>query len=267
MYLAEIFAENFRAFGSNKADEHLQLSLGDGLNVLVGENDSGKSTIVDAVRLLLSARWQDAFRLSDDDFNVRRGERASTLTVRGTFKGLTDAERSRFLEWLSVDDGEHTLVITLTATRRENGGRARRIFVTTRTGRKGEGPPFEGEVRDFLQPTYLRPLRDAEAELSGGRGSRLSQILEAHPDFREHAKDDSKTNTPPTTLVGIMRKAESDIEHNQLVKDTADRISIEYLKPLSIGESPLSGSINIGRDAELRHILEKLELWLKPDWA
>lgn len=265
VYLAELYVENFRAFGDEEHQGHLALLLGAGLNVLVGENDSGKSSIIDAVRLLLSARTQDALRLREDDFHVRGTRRAASLTVRGTFRGLSDGEKSRFLEWLTLDAGEPTLVVTLQASRREIGGRARRIFVTTRTGRKADGPPFDGEVRDFLQATYLRPLRDAEAELSGGRGSRLSQILEAHPDFKEHATDDSQKGASPQTLVGIMRKAERDVQESSLVKETAARLSDDYLKPLSLGEKPLTGTMGIARNIELRHVLEKLELWLAPD--
>lgn len=265
MYLAELFIENFRAFGAENRQEHLRLNLDAGLNVLVGENDSGKSSIIDAVRLLLAARAQDSFRLTEDDFHVRGGTREASLTVRGTFRGLTEAEKSRFLEWLTVEESEPTLVITLQATRRDLPGRARRIFVTTRAGRKQDGPALDGEVREFLQATYLRPLRDAEAELSGGRGSRLAQILEAHPQFKDHAVDDSGKPEPPKTLLGIMRQAERDVQNSSLVKETATTLSDDYLVPLSLGPKPLTGAMGIARNIELRHILEKLELWLAPD--
>lgn len=265
MYLAELFIENFRAFGSENRQEQLLLNLDAGLNVLVGENDAGKSSIIDAVRLLLAARAQDSFRLTDDDFHVHGGTREALLTVRGTFRGLTAAEQSRFLEWLTVDGSEPILVITLQATRRDLPGRARRIFVTTRAGRRQDGPALEGEVREFLQATYLRPLRDAEAELSGGRGSRLAQILEAHPQFKDHAVDDSGKVDPPKTLLGIMRQAERDVQNSSLVKETATTLSDDYLVPLSLGPKPLAGAMGIARSIELRHILEKLELWLAPD--
>ena len=50
MYLSEILIENFRIFGTEQEGKHLALSLRPGLNVLAGENDSGKSTVVDAIR-------------------------------------------------------------------------------------------------------------------------------------------------------------------------------------------------------------------------
>jgi putative ATP-dependent endonuclease of OLD family len=268
MYLAEIFIENFRGFGSEAEKRHLCLPLSAGLNVLVGENDSGKSTIVDALRLVLSTRTQDAQRITDDDFHVRGQERASTLTIRCTFRDLSDREVSRFLEWLTLEEKTQCLIVTLQASLREPvPSRARRVSVTTRAGRKADGPPLEGDVRDFLQATYLRPLRDAEVELSGGRGSRLSQILEAHPDFEKHTVDDAKEDpkTEPTTLVGIMRKAERDVKGSKIVKGTADALNADYLGHLSLGETALTGEMGITRGIELRQILEKLDLWLAPE--
>lgn len=267
MYLSDLFIENFRGFGAEKDGLHLSLTLSRGLNVLVGENDSGKSTIVDALRLVLSTRAQEGQRLSDDDFHVKGPDRASTLTIRCTFRDLSDGEVSRFLEWLTLDAERPSLVVTFQASRRDAvASRIRRVSTTTRAGRVSDGPQLEGEIREFLQATYLRPLRDAEAELSGGRNSRLAQILDAHPEFKKHSLDDS-ADPSPKTIVGIMRKAERDVQESTLVKSTADALNKDYLGHLSLGDKPLAGDMGIARSIELRHILEKLELWLAPESA
>jgi putative ATP-dependent endonuclease of OLD family len=70
MHLSEIFIENFRGIGAQKDGRHLSLSLCPGLNVLVGENDSGKSTIIDAIRLVLTTRTQEGQRLTEDVCHV-----------------------------------------------------------------------------------------------------------------------------------------------------------------------------------------------------
>jgi putative ATP-dependent endonuclease of OLD family len=44
----------------------------------------------------------------------------------------------------------------------------------------------------MLEAVYLRPLRNAELELSSGKNSRLSQILLSHPLFK---KDDTNKHT------------------------------------------------------------------------
>ena len=39
---------------------------------------------------------------------------------------------------------------------------------------------MEGKARELLKAIYLKPLREAEREMSSGRSSRISQIL-SHP--------------------------------------------------------------------------------------
>ena len=51
MFLAELRIENFRIFG--EGEQALVLALRPGLTALVGENDSGKTAVVDALRLVL----------------------------------------------------------------------------------------------------------------------------------------------------------------------------------------------------------------------
>jgi predicted ATP-dependent endonuclease of OLD family len=55
MHLAQLTIENFRIFGSRTEGQHLDLRINRGLTVLVGENDSGKTAILDALRLVLCA--------------------------------------------------------------------------------------------------------------------------------------------------------------------------------------------------------------------
>jgi putative ATP-dependent endonuclease of OLD family len=64
MFLAEVYAENFRIFGSEEDGHHLHLVLSPGLNVIVGENDSGKSAMIDAIRYVLVRQASLAVLLS-----------------------------------------------------------------------------------------------------------------------------------------------------------------------------------------------------------
>lgn len=271
MYLSELLIENFRIFGAEERGQHLHLKLRPGLNVLVGENDSGKSAIVDAIRHVLWTTSMEYHWLTEDDFHVSGSQRATNLTIRCTFRDLSRRESARFLEWLSVDEGKPCLYITLRAKRMDENAastsRRRNIAITVRAGKKGEGRALEGEIRLFLRTTYLRPLRDAEAELSAGRGSRLSQILQAHPGFSVQGASDYDENEPsssPSTLVGIMRQAEHLIQENPIIQGTKRNLNEQYLQSFSIGRDVLQGEIGVARRAELRHILEKLDLWLSP---
>lgn len=44
---------------------------------------------------------------------------------------------------------------------------------------------LEGKARELLKAVYLKPLRDAEREMSSGKNSRISQILMSHPVFND----------------------------------------------------------------------------------
>ncbi|MEO9963101.1 MAG: AAA family ATPase, partial [Nisaea sp.] len=183
MYLASIRIENFRQFGENEGA--VEIAFSPGFNLLVGENDAGKTTVIDALRHLLWTTSQDYHRLTIDDFHVSGAGRAETLSVSATLQGLTLTEQAAFLEYLTTKPGQAPyLSVSLSANRLNREAATKgRIAVSFRAGASGAGRPIEGSLREFLRTTYLRPLRDAEAELTAGRGSRLSQILASHPEF------------------------------------------------------------------------------------
>ena len=72
MYLSLLQIKNFRCFDGN---EH-SITFKKGLNVLVGENDSGKSAIMDAIKLVLGTTdFKYTFsKTSSTRFNQRRND-------------------------------------------------------------------------------------------------------------------------------------------------------------------------------------------------
>ena len=65
-------------------------------------------------------------------------------------------------------------------------------------------------------------------------------------------------------MIDIMRYAEYLIRENRFIRDAEEELNEQYLKDFSIGNDVLEGEIGVAKQAELRHILEKLELWLHP---
>uniref|UniRef100_E6QHA7 SMC (Structural maintenance of chromosomes) family protein n=1 Tax=mine drainage metagenome TaxID=410659 RepID=E6QHA7_9ZZZZ len=266
MYLQEIFAENFRIFGIGEGA--LDLPLRPGLNVLIGENDAGKSAVVDAIRLCLGTTARDQPRVTLDDFHIGDKSRSTSLVLRCKFAFDDDAEIGLFLEYLTAESLRPVLYVRLEATRAEDEAKSLRrngISVEITTGPDGSGPRMDAVVRQKLATTFLKALRDAASELSSGRGSRLSQILSSHKNFQGQEVDDFDSADPtqmPTTLVGIMRRAEASIEGNAVVTDTQRTLNDEYLKHFTIANAALEGHVGMAK-AELRHILEKLDLWIE----
>ena len=271
MHISKVTIENFRIFGAEAAKEHLELSLNAGLNVLAGENDAGKTAIIEALRLALGTTSQDFVRIIEDDFHVGNGGRAKEFTISCRFDGLSTREAARFLEWLTLEKPNPILDVTFTAKQCErktrSGGTTPVVEVTCRSGPNGDGKTIEGELRAFLRATYLKPLRDAEAEMTAGRGSRLSQLLLAHPTFKDQSTDSfaADPNASNHTIVGIMRQAESLVRTNPAVEKAKNDLNTRYLSDFSVGPSALRGEIGIARGTDLKAILEKLELWLLSD--
>ena len=197
MQLAELKLWNFRKYGnpahSNKIyldQPHLTVEFKKGLNVLVGENDSGKTAIIDSIKYILGTRSLDYFRLEQKDFYQEspKDQRAAELRIECLFNDFSDAEAGSFLEWIAINDkGEYELRIWLTAYCKDNS-----VITNIRAGHDDEGVFLDGEAKENLQITYLKPLRDALAELTPGYKSRLARILEAHEVFKDEKDGDGK---------------------------------------------------------------------------
>ena len=187
MYLHQLRLWNFRKYatsdflpiGQNNAG--LGIEFKPRLNILIGENNSGKTAIVDAIRYVLGTQSYDYQRLEDRDFFNVGNNRVNHLQIECIFKGLKDREAAGLLEWLGLDESnEYFLKVTLTASRRDN-----RIISDIKAGPDDEGVMMDAAARDLLRVTYLKPLRDADAELSPGARSRLTQILRSDAVFRK----------------------------------------------------------------------------------
>ncbi|WP_041525004.1 ATP-dependent nuclease [Gilvimarinus agarilyticus] len=273
MYLAELTITNFRSFGP----DGITVKLREGLTALVGENDSGKSAVIDALRFLLGTTDQEWLRFSDDDFHKAPAgvSESSDITISGTFKKLAIGDKSGFAEYLTYglrQGDEPVLHLTLTAKRM--GTRAGRPYIATslRSGKNGEGPNLDHNCRLLLAATYLRPLRDAERELSSGRNSRLSMVLNslggvevgdlfdaASADLSSFGADDIKK----LGLLGLGDFFNKLIESHSHIKKGKLKVN-SHLEGLQLHGDSLTSSISVsqnGSDSQrLRQLLEKLTL-------
>ncbi|MBZ7205116.1 ATP-dependent nuclease [Klebsiella variicola] len=276
MYISEIRIENFRLFGS--AEKAFVLPLNPGLTALVGENDAGKTAVIDALRLVLGTRDQEMLRIDHDDFHQASptSERAEQAVIKITFRGLTSSDRGAFSEFLTFekcgDAIETVLIITWIAKRNLKEGSSRRVLPPEwRTGAMADGPLLDLGARSLLTTTYLRPLRDAERAMSAGRGSRLSQILQHTKEIRDTGIAFDKLVDPPvdpTTLsvLGLGDYASYLFSESEGIKKARKRLNDDYLAPLSFANDKLLAQIGVAGTQEdsirLRQLLEKLELTL-----
>ncbi len=273
MYLSHLIARNFRQFG--EGDAALEIEFNSGVNALVGRNDSGKSTVIDAIRYALLTRDQEFIRIQPEDFHLSKtGMPADDIYICCRLSGLSDDEKGAFAEYLSYAGDDVSLFVNWTVKRLdESPGTRRWIDVSVRSGIDGAGPHLETSVRELLSSTYLRPLRDAEHEMSPGRGSRLSQILANVPEIRQG--DAFNEASPPVdraavsrlSILGLSDHLRYNLKKHVGVGRAENAINEQYLSSLSLSGDNLKGKIDItegGTDkARLRQILERLELGLQ----
>ncbi|MDV3805232.1 ATP-dependent endonuclease [Elizabethkingia anophelis] len=261
MYLSNIKLWNFRKFGAtgeiDLAKPHLNLNLTKGLNVIIGENDSGKTAIIDAVKLALKTHSYDYIRVDDKDFYTN----ANRFRIELTFDSLTPDEAKNFTEWLGWNGtGENAkpfLKLNYDVKRQ-----ADKILPTdVKAGVDEGGYLLTAEAKEYLKATYLKPLRDAENELIAKRNSRLSQILLGDEAFKGKEND----NELLQIFSGLKDRLEEFFNENddagqpkvgKLIKDKIDG----YIKGFygNDYETEFGATSN-----DIKSILEKLTLSLK----
>ncbi len=268
MYLSKITIENFRCFGDGL--NRFELPLGPGLTALVGENDAGKTAVIDALRFVFGTTDQEWYRLEDSDFH--EGASTKEIRVKCKFESLSLGEKGAFLEYLTYDKNrglDPVLYINWSATDAGETARGRPYRrVEVHSGKNGDGPSIDPKARELLRVTYLRPLRDAEQALSAGRGSRLSQVLQHTKEIKTvgHGYNPRQKvmNLETLNVLGIGDIANRLLEDQQGVKSTLEKIN-DHLGRLSLQGDIVKSNIKVSGstasdDIRLRQLLEKLDL-------
>lgn len=263
MYLSNIKLWNFRKFGKegniDLASPHLDLNLTKGLNVIIGENDSGKTAIIDAVKLVLKTHSYDYIRVEDKDFY----KDTNRFRIELTFDGLAPFEAKNFTEWLSWDGekGNERPILKLNHDVQKKDNKIQPTDV--KAGTDDDGYLLTAEAKEYLKATYLKPLRDAENELIAKRNSRLSQILLGDEAFK--GREDS--NDLIQIFSGLKEALENyfkGVDEGGQPKDTEgkkikQKIDQHIKDFYSIDhETEFNASSN-----DIKSILEKLTLMLK----
>lgn len=172
MYISKLNIKGFRFFNDN-----FTLSLNKGLTVLVGENGSGKSTVIDAIRLLLGEDEYNRSGISINDFHrpfsVESITPTANIQINCVFDELDGPEQIAYLPWLNPDNVNQAELHLEAINKEDSRGRIRKN-VWGGTSRRGI---FEWELVNSINCVYLPPLRDAEEKLNSYRGSRIARLL------------------------------------------------------------------------------------------
>ena len=252
MIVSELKLYNFRKFHAENGEPGLSVCFHKGLNALIGENDSGKTAVIDALKLVLLTQSNDYVRPVEEDFyaNADIGS-VNEFRIECVLAEFTQNEAKNFIEFLEFtrdDEGLHySMHLFYRAWKEKN-----RIFSDLRVNDLDDGVTLDSRARELLKAVYLRPLRDAEREMHSGRNSRLSQILMSHKVFQ---------NRENHALLQIMKNANQDIETYFTQQEGQEILQIIRNNLTAFHDRTLNGDASLtASDVQLKSILESLSL-------
>lgn len=269
MYLSSLKLKNFRSFGSASHE----IKFNKGLTVLVGENDSGKSAILDAIRIVLGTTDFSWYRITDSDFYNE--DSSLEIEISCKFTDLSPIETSAFLEYLTYeDDDEGRKIPSLYLhwkCRYMQSFKPPRPVSSMTTGKNGDGPILSPESREILRVTYLRALRDAYSDMQSGRNSRLAQVVQNVPAISEgEAELDEGMELNELSLVGIFNLSNKLLAEYPALKTVKEQMTDILKNQMLLAGDNLATRFEVtGSDTadakKLTSLLEKLDLTIDKD--
>jgi putative ATP-dependent endonuclease of OLD family len=180
-----MFISSLRASGYRNLDT--TIGLCSPLAVIVGENNAGKSNVIDALRTVLEPEVGPRGRcwVHRDDFGhggLGRDPLSRELELEVRLEGLSVEEQARMVTCRAPKEGKGVAKIRFKAVLGADDRVRGQWF-----GGDSEQPEIDRYAREALRFVYLHPLRDAAADLRPGRDNKLIGLLNAltpddHPD-------------------------------------------------------------------------------------
>ena len=233
MHLSELSLSNFRSFAKEN------VCFAKSLTVLVGENNGGKSNIIDAVRLISSPSGGRR-ELFCADTDIRFSATQRNFEIKATFHELSPPQQGRLIS-ATVDDTLQSAQFGLTYHPAPTQAYTRPKLWAGRF----KGAPEPG-ARDMIRHVYLPPLRDAKRALSSGNPTRIL-----------------------TLLTHFLGDRDPDVVAQALARTTADRILTDVdaavahrLRALTGGVRPQRSELGFNTDERLVDIARDLRFKL-----
>lgn len=172
MYIEKVFIRNFRSIG----EIGVSLSCNKGINLILGENNAGKSAVIDALRLVLSVgNYKKGIYAKTTDFHINKyGVQKDKINIDIYFNELTEEQATAFFmltNGTNLKKAELHVEYSLYIDKKGS--------FKVREDVKG-GPALNtihGEVYDNINLLYLAALRDAENDLKPSKVGQLANML------------------------------------------------------------------------------------------
>ncbi|MEQ6123992.1 AAA family ATPase [Pseudotenacibaculum sp. MALMAid0570] len=240
MYIETLSIKNFRGI------KELKLNFNDNVNIIIGENNAGKSTIIDALRICLSIgkQWKDVGIKNDEDFHINVYELNSPLEpiefgLVFKIEAPQDREYFQSLLWQNPDDPDDINLQIQARYSLETNPKGNQVLRWDIWGGQNPGQRIKPEEAQLLFYSYLEPLRNAELELKPySKGNKVTSLFKEMTKYNkrnEQGEDEEvelnidKKNQLASTLQSVIQ----DRDWTGLVK-TGESFVNEHLEKADI---------------------------------
>lgn len=248
MYLKKLIIKNFRIFD----ETGIELIFNKGVNAIIGENNSGKSSVIDVLRIVYSTvTYRKDIFFSKSDFHVSEDGTVADYAQFDVY--LEDVPRRMIEIWnpqseSGVGGDFHIKFEKYIAP---NGAeKVRSVY----WGFGTEGNQLTLDTFEAIDVVFLGALRDSESEMKPSRNSKLAQLLRnLVPEEAVRAE-----------LVQILNNANNDLLEKEQLKKTRNTINQNLAR---IEQEFLNQQIDIGLvEPRFDSIASSLRAWVKPKW-
>ncbi|MCL2061112.1 MAG: AAA family ATPase [Firmicutes bacterium] len=244
MYISKVEIKNFRVFDAIG----ITAKLKKGVNAIIGENNSGKSAFIDALRLAFSvSTYKKDIYFSLSDFHIdKAGKRANEAQIDIHF----DEIHTDFFEiWTPEDNTKGEFHIRFYTVPASGGGERIKYEAW---GGSVRGNTLSADTLDAIQISYFGALRDASSELKPSRAGKLGTLFSSI----------TATDAAQESLVANLREANKRIADDDSVKQVGGIINENLSR---IEREVLSQRIGIGLiEPRFETIAASLRAWFKP---
>lgn len=220
MYIANISIENFRGFSGKKVIE-----LNEKLNIFIGHNNSGKTTVIKALQILFDTSYSK--KLSINDFNRQlsindlkanppqvvissilkenEGEAEYSEDIVLVSTMLTKIQRPYeakitydfFLPEKEIEEYRATMAAISSPNIEEYWSEIEHSFLSKYVWKLYGGDEklktvIDNDVLNKFDFEFMQPIRDVERDLSSGSNSLLKEVIDFFIDY-EIKNDTTKT--------------------------------------------------------------------------
>ncbi len=248
MYLKKLIIKNFRIF-----DEiGIELIFNKGVNAIIGENNSGKSSVIDVLRIVYSTvTYRKYIFFSMSDFHVSEDGTVADYAQFDVY--LEDVPRRMIEIWnpQSKSGMGGDFHIKFEKYIAPNGAeKVRSVY----WGFGTEENQLSSDTFEAIDVVFLGALRDSESEMKPSRNSKLAQLL----------RNLVPGEAGRAELVQILNNANNDLLEKEQLKKTRNTVNQNLAR---IEQEFLNQQIDIGLvEPRFDSIASSLRAWVKPKW-